>query len=97
MNESFSSTTVDDQRFIGTQVIRRILDCGLHCVVVTFLDELVALDPAIVSMVSSVDPDDDARRTFRIVRRPPDGLAYAMAIAEKHRLTYPSVKARLAR
>ncbi len=97
MNESFSSTTVDDQRFIGTQVLRRILDCGLHCVVVTFLDELVALDPAIVSMVSSVDPDDDARRTFRIVRRPPDGLAYAMAIAEKHRLTYPSVKARLAR
>ncbi len=97
MNESFSSTTVDDQRFIGAQVMRQVLDCGLRCVVVTFLDELVAMDPAIVSMVSTVDPDDNAHRTFRIVRRPPDGLAYAMAIAEKHRLTYPSVKARLSR
>jgi DNA mismatch repair protein MutS len=95
MNESFSSTTVEDQRFIGAQVMRRILDCGLRCVVVTFLDELVALDTAIVSMVSTVEPGDDAPRTFRIVRRPPDGLAYAMAIAEKHGLTYPSVKARL--
>jgi DNA mismatch repair protein MutS len=97
MNESFSSTTVDDQLYIGRRVIRQVLDRGPLCVVVTFLDELASLDPAIVSMVGTVEPDDAARRTFRIVRRPPDGLAYAMAIAEKHRLTYPSVKARLAR
>jgi DNA mismatch repair protein MutS len=97
MNESFSSTTVGDQLFIGRRVLRSIIERGLLCVVVTFLDELAALDSATVSMVSGVDPQEPARRTFRIERRPADGLAYAMAIAEKHRLTYPSVKARLAR
>lgn len=97
LNESFTSTTVGDQLFIGRQVMGRIVELGPLCVVVTFLDELAALDPAIVSMVGTVDPEDDTRRTFEIVRRPPDGLAYALAIAEKHRVTYPGLKARLER
>jgi DNA mismatch repair protein MutS len=97
MNESFSSTTVGDQLFIGLRILRAIIDRGLLCVVVTFLDELASLDPATVSMVSSIDPLEPTRRTFKIVRRPTDGLAYAMAIAEKHGLTYPSVRARLAK
>jgi DNA mismatch repair protein MutS len=97
LNESFTSTTVADQLVIGRRILRRILDGGLICIIVTFLDELAALDPAIVSMVAAIDPDDDTRRTFEIVRRPPDGLAHALAIAVKHRLTYPHLKERLAR
>lgn len=97
MNESFTSTTLDDQLFIGKRVMARLLERGLMAVVVTFLDELSSLDPAIVSVVSQVDPDDQTRRTFKIVRRPADGLAYAMAIAAKYRLTYPTVKTRLGR
>ncbi len=97
MNETFSSTTVADQSFINRRVLEAIGAAGAWCVTVTFLDELAGLTPATVSMVSTVDPDEPARRTFRIVRRRADGLAYAAAIAEKHRLTYGQVVARARR
>ncbi len=97
MNETFSSTTVADQSLINRRVLGAVAQAGAWCVTVTFLDELASLTPATVSMVSTVDPDEPARRTFRIVRRRADGRAYALAIAEKHRLTYEQVVRRARR
>lgn len=87
MNETFSSTTSQDATSLGAAILRRLVDLDLRAVYVTFLDELSTLDPAVVSMVSTVVPDDPSVRTFKVVRRPADGRAYAAALAERHGLS----------
>jgi len=97
LNETFSSTTLQDARELGAAVLRELELRGVRAVFVTFVDELTEVGAATVSMVAGVRADDPTRRTFRVVRRPPDGLAHAVALAERYGLTYDALVDRVRR
>ena len=95
MNEIFASTTLHDAQFLGTKLITKLMRLDALCVYVTFVDELASLGEQVVSMMSTVVPGNPVERTFKVVRKPADGLAHALAIAEKYQLTYELLSRRL--
>jgi DNA mismatch repair protein MutS len=95
LNEIFNSTGLEDQVFLGTRVLEAIQAIDAIGVCVTFIDGLSTLSAKTVSMVSTVVPDDPARRTFEVVRKAADGLAYALSLAEKHGVTYDRLRTRV--
>jgi DNA mismatch repair protein MutS len=95
MNEIFNSTTLKDAIFLGTRIIKRVMQIDALCVCVTFIDELSLLSDSIVSAASTIVPEHPAERTYKIARKPADGLAYALSIAEKYCLTRLQIQERI--
>jgi len=95
MNETFGSTALNDARLLGSAVMAQLVARDLLAVYVTFVDELASLTPSTVSMMSTVEPADPATRTFRVVRAPANGLAYAAVVADKYGLGHDTLLRRV--
>ena len=95
INEIFSSTTLTDALTMGGYMMDSFAELGAPCLVVTFLDELASHGPETVSLMSNVYPDHPEKRTYKIIRKPADGLAFAIQIAGVHELKYEQIMSRL--
>lgn len=95
LNEIFSSTTLEDALFLSQRMMSKILELDAIAAWVTFIDELASYGEQTVSMVAQVRPDDSTIRTFKVVRQPANGLAYAISLAQKHGLTTKQIEERL--
>ena len=95
MNETFASTSVEDGARLGSAVVRRLVDSGVRCVYVTFVDEIALLGDGVVSMTADV-PGEPSARTFRVRRGRPQGLAHAAALARRHGLDAETLRRRIA-
>ncbi|GEM87253.1 MutS-related protein [Meiothermus granaticius] len=94
LNEIFNSTTFSDALFLSQEILKALIQKDLLCVWVTFIDELTTMEKT-VSMVSTVVADEPDRRTYKVIRKPADGLAYALSLARKYGLTYDRLKERV--
>ena len=95
INEMFGSTSSFDAALLGRKIISKLQKIGCLSVYVTFIDELASLEH-VVSYVAQVDPKDPETRTYKVIRQPANGLAYARLIAKKYGLTYDDIVSRVA-
>ncbi|QVL36194.1 MutS-related protein [Aminirod propionatiphilus] len=97
INEIFNSTTLGDAISLAKFLIETIKSLDCYCAIVTFIEDIALMDKPIVSFVSSVHSQDPDERTFKIIKKPADGRAYAISIAKKYNLTYDLIQKRIKR
>ena len=95
INELFASTTSYDAYTMGKKVLEHLIMKDCVCLYVTHIYELNNISPKTVSLVAAVHSEHDGKRTYKILRKPADGCAYANSIVEKYNLTYSEIKERI--
>lgn len=100
LDESLSSTGSYEGSYIAAEVLAGFSMAGCRGIFSTHLHDLAASVPSInerCATVGGVRIDNlsadiaDGKRSFRIVRRTPDGKSYARDIAEKYGLSFENI------
>jgi DNA mismatch repair ATPase MutS len=100
MDESFSSTGAYEASYIAAEVLSALSYVGCRCIFSTHLHQLAAeLDSINEKAAKSggapidtlVAGMETGQRSFKILRKKPDGKSYARDIAEKYGITYDTI------
>ncbi len=95
LNEIFSSTSLKDAVFLSKKIMEQIAELDLFCIWITFIEKLNNLNEKTVSLVSLMDKNNTKNRTYKIVKKESDGLAYAKTIAENYHLSTKQILNRI--
>ena len=103
LNELFATTTTYDAYSMGKHILDYFIGLDCVCLYVTHIYELTQISQKTVSLVAAIDSGglkasrNSAERTYKIIRKPADGIAYANSIAEKYNMSYDSIKERVSK
>ena len=107
LNESLSSTSPGEGLYLLKNIVKGIRLLGCRCIFTTHLHKLAAKidainseaegDSKVGSLVAELDRENsgknmEARRTFKIVSKPPEGKSFARDVAYKYGISYDQIK-----
>ena len=107
LNESLSSTSPGEGLYLLKNIVKGIRLLGCRCIFTTHLHKLAAKidainseaegDSKVGSLVAEVDRENsgknmEARRTFKIVSKPPEGKSFARDVDYKDGISYDQIK-----
>lgn len=104
LDESLSSTGSFEGAYIASEVLEGFSMARLRCIFSTHLHDLAASVDRInaecaenggVPIDNMVAEVEDGRRSFKVVRKTPDGKSYARDIAEKYGLSIDKITEKL--
>ncbi len=101
MDETLSSTSAIEATYIAFEIVSTLSMIGCRCLFATHLHDLTQQVAAlnekaaegvrIDNLVAEIEDKETGVRSFRIVRKKPDGLSYARSIAEKYGVTWEQI------
>lgn len=96
LNELFTTATTHDAMLMGRKVMEAFLERECYGIYVTHIQELAEETERIISLVAQLDPEEENKRTYRILPMEAQGYGYSDALVKKFQLEYEDIMRRLA-
>ena len=81
---------------VNAAMIPNFIEDDYYGIYVTHIQELARETEQIASLVAGI-ADDGKTRTYKIERKPAEGVGHASTLVDKYRLNYEEIKERLNR
>ncbi len=97
INELFTTAASYDAYIMGSHVLKHFIELDYFGIYVTHIKELAKESEAVASLVAGLSETDGKTRTFKIERRPSEGVGHASVLVDKYNLSYEDIKEGLLR